>query len=140
MGTAIGPVALRGRLRMVSRICAAVLALFTVLAVSGPLAAAEARQNFTLVNKTGYDIEKVFVSPSKSDDWEEDVLGKDTLDDGDSWEIKFHRATKTCKWDLKVVYSDDNSSAIWYDIDLCSVSKITIRYNRKSDKTTASFD
>ncbi len=70
------------------------LALFTVLAVSGPLAAAEARQNFTLVNKTGYDIEKVFVSPSKSDDWEEDVLGKDTLDDGDSWEIKFHRATK----------------------------------------------
>ncbi|TDU00659.1 MULTISPECIES: hypothetical protein [Azorhizobium] len=125
---------------MVSRICAAVLALFTVLAVSGPLAAAEARQNFTLVNKTGYDIEKVFVSPSKSDDWEEDVLGKDTLDDGDSWEIKFHRATKTCKWDLKVVYSDDNSSAIWYDIDLCSVSKITIRYNRKSDKTTASFD
>ncbi|WP_332118121.1 hypothetical protein [Azorhizobium caulinodans] len=125
---------------MVSRICAAVLALFTVLAVSGPLAAAEARQNFTLVNKTGYDIEKVFVSPSKSDDWEEDVLGKDTLDDGDSWEIKFHRATKTCKWDLKVVYSDDDSSAIWYDIDLCTVSKITIRYNRKSDKTTASFD
>ena len=106
----------------------------------GSAHAAEAKQDFTLINRTGYDIDAVFVSPSKSDDWEEDVLGKDTLADGEAWEIKFHRAAKTCRWDLKVVYSDDNSSAVWSNIDLCSVEKITIKYNRSSGKTSATFD
>ncbi len=106
----------------------------------GSAKAAEAKQDFTLVNKTGYEIKSVFVSPNKSDDWEEDVLGKDTFADGDKWDIKFHRAATTCKWDLKVVYSDDNSSAVWTNIDLCSVEKITIKYNRGSGVTSASFD
>jgi hypothetical protein len=101
---------------------------------------AAGKQDFILVNKTGYDISHVYVSPVKSDDWEEDVLGKDVLEDGDAWTIKFNRSTSTCKWDLKVVYADDDSTAVWKNIDLCSVSKITIRYNRKSDTTSATFD
>ena len=108
--------------------------------VAGNAFAAEAKQDFTLVNKTGYEIKSVYVSPSKSNDWEEDVLGKDTFADGDSWDIKFHRAAKTCKWDLKVVYSDDDSDAVWDNIDLCSVSKITIKYDRKKNVTSAIFD
>ena len=42
--------------------------------------------------------------------------------------------------DLKVTYSDDDSSAVWEKIDLCTVEKITIHYNRKSDETSATFD
>ncbi|MGU3496040.1 hypothetical protein ACLBXM_18520 [Xanthobacteraceae bacterium A53D] len=128
---------------MKAQVFAAAMALMTMggflLPASGALAS-EGKQDFTLVNKTGYDIEEVYVSPSRADDWEEDVLGKDVLEDGDSWHIRFTRAAKPCKWDLKVVYSDDGSSAIWYGIDLCSVSKITIRYNRNSDTTSATFD
>jgi len=115
----------------------------SLLAFAGlmtPAAAQEARQDFTLVNRTGHDISEVYVSPNKSDDWEEDVLGDDELEDGDSTTIRFKRATRTCMWDLKVVYSDDDSSAIWKDIDLCRVSKITIRYNRSSDTTSADFE
>lgn len=108
--------------------------------LNGGAQAAEAKQDFRLVNKTGYEIKHVYVSPSKSDDWEEDVLGKDTLDDGEAWNIKFHRSVTTCKWDLKVTYADDDSSAVWQNIDLCEVERITIRYNRKSDTTSASFD
>ncbi|MFG1398409.1 hypothetical protein [Roseixanthobacter pseudopolyaromaticivorans] len=93
-----------------------------------------------LVNNTGYDISHVYVSPTKSDEWEEDVLGKDILEDGDSWKIKFSRSTRTCKWDLKVVYDDDDSTATWKNIDLCTVEKITIKYNRKSDTTSAIFE
>ena len=107
---------------------------------SSALLAAEARQDFVLVNKTGYAISEAYVSPSKSDDWEEDVLGRDTLADGEAWEIRFHRTVKTCKWDLKVVYEDDNSHAVWDSIDLCTVGKITIHYNRKSDTTSAEFE
>lgn len=125
---------------MKSIILAATLAFGALAGLSGASYSDEAKQDFTLVNKTGYELKAVYVSPSKSDDWEEDVLGKDTLGDQEEWEIKFHRSTKTCKWDLKVVYSDDSSSAEWSDIDLCSVEKVTIRYDRKADKTSATFD
>ena len=117
------------------------LALFAAGASFASSASAqEAKQDFDLVNKTGYDISHVYVSPTKTDDWEEDVLGKDILSDGDEWEIKFQRATKTCKWDLKVVYADDSSSAYWRGVDLCTVGKITVRYNRKNDTTSAEFE
>ena len=43
------------------------------------LAFAQGKQNFTLVNQTGYDISEVYVSPANSSDWEEDVLGEDIL-------------------------------------------------------------
>jgi hypothetical protein len=102
--------------------------------------AQEAKQDFTLVNQTGYEIKEVYVSPSKSNDWEEDVLGEDTLSDGDQQDIAFSRSTKTCQWDLKVVYSVDDSSAEWSSIDLCKVGTITIRYDKKNDKTSATFE
>ena len=102
---------------------------------------AESRQDFLLINRTGYDISEVYISPAKADDWEEDILGSDdSLDDGEQREIKFHRVGKTCLWDLKVVYDEDDSTAVWHDINLCEVSKITIKYNRKTDTTTATFD
>ena len=115
-------------------------AMAAVLLVTSPVRAADAKQDFKLVNRTGYVLSKVYVSPSKSDDWEEDILGEDTLANGESQEIKFHRSEKTCKWDLKVVYEIDNSHAVWKDIDLCEVEKITIHYNKETDKTTATFD
>jgi hypothetical protein len=62
------------------------------------------------------------------------------LEDDESRLIRFKRAGKTCMWDLKVVYDEDDSSAVWNDIDLCRTHKITIRYNRKTDTTSATFD
>ena len=117
--------------------------LFAALLLSGiatSALAAEAKQDFTLVNKTGYELDAVFVSPGHGDAWGEDVMGRDTLDDGESVHITFKRAEKSCEWDLKVVYKVDDSSAVWHDIDLCTVSKITIRYNKNTDKTTASYE
>ncbi len=123
-----------------SIVSALLLSLAVTWGAVGGARAAEARQDFVLVNKTGYTISEVYVSPTKSDDWEEDVLGRDTLDDGEAWEIRFHRAAKTCKWDLKVVYEDDDSEAVWPAIDLCAVGRITIHYNRKTDTTSADFE
>lgn len=87
-----------------------------------PASAQQARQDFTLVNRTGYDISEVYV------------------EDGNSTTIRFKRATRSCMWDLKVVYSDDDSNAVWKDIDLCRVAKITLRYNRATKTTSAEFD
>jgi hypothetical protein len=120
-------------------LCIAVIAL-SIGGTSGAAFAEDAKQDFRLGNKTGYELKELYVSPSKSDDWQDDVLGKSTLGDGEYADIHFHRDARPCHWDLKVVYSVDSSSAVWNDIDLCTVEKITIRYNKDADKTTASFD
>ena len=111
-----------------------------VAALTGSAQADEAKQDFRLVNKTGYEIKEVYVSPSKSTDWEEDILGDGVLGDQEGRDIHFHRSVKSCHWDLKVVYTVDSSSAIWNEIDLCTVEKITIHYDRKNNVTRATFD
>jgi hypothetical protein len=116
------------------------IALCGFSASVGSASADDAKQDFKLVNKTGYELKELYVSPSKSDDWQDDVLGQSTLGDGDAANIKFHRATKACHWDIKVVYSADSSSAVWSDVDLCSIEKVTIHYDKDADKTTANFD
>ena len=102
--------------------------------------AQESKQDFALVNKTGYEIKEVYVSPSKSSDWEEDILGEGVLESGASREIRFHRSAKSCHWDLQVIYTIDSSKAVWNEIDLCSVEKVTIHYDKDADKTSATFD
>jgi hypothetical protein len=93
-------------------------------------------QDFTLVNETGVEIDKVFVSPHDSDDWEEDILGKDTLPSGESVEIKFDRDETAAKWDLKV--EDKQGNAIeWTDLDLLKISKLTLSYDAATKKATA---
>jgi hypothetical protein len=111
-----------------------------VLAFAAPAFAQEAKQDFKMVNATGYELKALYVSPSKSDDWGDDILGQDVLSDGQVVNVHFSPKVHTCKWDLKVTYSDDNSNAVWQDIDLCTVEKITIHYDRKNDVTRATFD
>lgn len=123
------------------------LKLFSAIVLAGALAAAsqgpasaQAQQDFTLVNATGYPLRAVYVSPGKAESWEEDILGQDIMPDGEEAAIAFSRDETGCDWDLKVTFDDDGSNAVWYGIDLCSVSTITIEYDRNTDTTTATFD
>ena len=61
------------------------------------------QRDFRLVNRTGYVVDQVYVSPTKTDDWEEDVLGRDQLADDDYVDISFSGKTNTCMYDLKLV-------------------------------------
>lgn len=93
-----------------------------------------AAQDFVLVNKTGVEIDKVYISPHDADDWEEDILGKDTLPDGQNVEVKFNREETAAKWDLRI--EDKQGNAIeWEDLDLLKISKLTLNY--KDNKATA---
>lgn len=115
------------------------LGLSVATLLVAPSALADGKQNFTLTNKTGYTISEVYVSPSKASSWEEDVLGRDEMPDGEAFEIEFSRAEKSCNWDLKVVY-DDGTPAEWSGFNLCEVSSIQIFYDRKQDKTWAEYE
>jgi hypothetical protein len=116
------------------------LGFFLALVAIPAAQAQDARQDFKLVNQTGFTISELYVSPSKTDNWEEDVLGDDELENGKSTTIRFNKNTRTCAYDLKIVYSDDEDDAIWNNIDLCRVSTVTLYYDRSTKKTRATFD
>ncbi len=94
-------------------------------------------QDFTLVNKTGITISHVLVSPHDDNNWGEDVLGKDTLADDDSVEIKFSRSESAEFWDLKVVDKDGNS-IVWANLNLLKISKIKLHLD--GQKATAELE
>lgn len=97
---------------------------------------ASGKQNFILLNDTGYTIRELYVSPRKARDWEEDVLGRDQLPNSEFRTITFDRSEKVCAWDLKVVY-DDNEEVYWETFDLCTISFILISYDEKKRETNA---
>lgn len=94
------------------------------------------KQDFTLVNRTGYTVEHVYVSAASANSWEEDVLGEDTLPTGDLVNIGFEKGQRGCQYDLKVVY-DDGDTSEWRGINLCSIAKIAIFWDRKAGTTRA---
>lgn len=97
-------------------------------------ATTEGAQDFTLVNSTGVEIDKLYISPHGSDDWEEDILGRDTLPDGHEVDIKFNRTEKAKMWDLRIEDSKENAIE-WENLNLLEISKLTITY--KDGKATA---
>ncbi|MPN52273.1 hypothetical protein SDC9_199929 [bioreactor metagenome] len=92
--------------------------------------------DFSLVNKTGYVISEIYVSSASTSDWEDDVMGSDVLGKNESVDIEFEKGSKGCKWDMKVVY-DDGEEAVWENLNLCSISKVSLRYDRKKGDTWA---
>ena len=95
-----------------------------------------AAQDFTLVNKTGVEIHKVYISPHDKDDWEEDILGKDTLPNGENVDIKFHRNETAEMWDLRV--EDSKGNAIeWENLNLLKISKLTLFYENGKARAEA---
>jgi hypothetical protein len=100
-----------------------VIALF----VTATALARVGKQDFVLHNQTGVEIHQLFVSPHSTDDWEEDVLGKETLADGESVKITFEDREKHVHWDLKVVDGKGNSIE-WEDLNLIEISEVTLHY------------
>ena len=82
-----------------------------------------------MVNQTGIVIHELYVTPHDSDDWEDDILGEDTLPNGSEVDIKFSRKEKAKLWDLKVVDADGNSVE-WENLDLLDISEVTLHYKK----------
>jgi hypothetical protein len=93
-------------------------------------------QDFTLVNRTGYQIDEVYVSRSSARNWGHDVMGRDSLED-DHWvKITIDAPEHACRWDLKVKYSDGDE-ATWSDLNLCNIEKVSLYWDRKREVTRA---
>lgn len=97
-------------------------------------ALAQMYEKIKILNSTGYTIAEIYVSPTSTNDWEDDVLDIDVLPDGNDVSIDFRRAVDTCDWDLKVVYADGDE-AIWDNLDLCEDWHFELFYNDRTGDT-----
>ena len=100
-----------------------------LLALAGSLWADNAELDFTLVNQTGKDIHYVYIAPTESEDWGDDVMGEDVLMNKDKVDITFSPKSKATHWDLQVEYEDGKTST-WEDLDLSEINVLTIKIEK----------
>ena len=73
-------------------------------------ARAQGAQDFTVVNKTGVEINALYVTPHNAKDWGEDILGADTLPVNEELDITFAPKERAKLWDLRVEDEDGGGS------------------------------
>ena len=91
-----------------------------ILACAAP-GVAWASQDFTLVNRTGYPIQSIYVAEAGA---------------AEEVDIGFDRNTQACRWNVLVKYRDD-TRAVWSNLDLCSVTRFALFWNPRTLETVA---
>jgi hypothetical protein len=82
--------------------------------------------DFKVHNKTRVPIQELYVSSSATDNWEEDVLGRDILPAGRSTMINFVGNHRGCLFDVMAVFSDGDE-VVKSRVNLCRISDLTFR-------------
>lgn len=82
-------------------------------------------QDFDLVNRTGKVINYVYVSEVSKSEWEEDVLGQDTLANNAKVKITFGDNATECYWDVRAVDASGGKYT-FYKQNLCTLSEIVV--------------
>ena len=86
-------------------------------------AAIAAPQDFTLKNRTGHVIVTLNVSPSSSNQWGPDILGREVLANNEDASVTFDREEDHCLFDIRVTY-DDGTANDERGVNLCEVSEV----------------
>lgn len=82
-------------------------------------------QDFTIENNTGFVIYDVYVAYANEDEWGEDLLENDYLEDGESLKINFSGYDfEACSFDVMIGDLDGNYFMVT-DVDLCTVATLT---------------
>lgn len=102
---------------------AIVFALLLVSMYAGQAAAGV--QDFTIVNKTGVEITKMYISPSSMEKWDKDILSVDTLSVDAECDILVSRSENTEVWDLRII-GHDGTTVQWPNLKLNDFSKIIL--------------
>jgi hypothetical protein len=71
-------------------------------------------------------ITEIYLSAVSTNDWEEDVLGDEVLDPGDSVTVEFAFDETECRWDLMAVDRNGNE-VVWENLNLCGIGTITLK-------------
>ena len=82
---------------------------------------------FTLHNTTGVIIHAVYVGPSESDDWGENLLEpEETIDDGSDIDVEFAPDESVELWDMRV--EDGGGNALnFHEINLLDAETVILK-------------
>ena len=97
-----------------------------LVAVTATSALAD-RRNFTVVNNSQIVFAHLYIAATDSESWEEDILGKDVLAPGESWDITFSKydgEAGKCLYDVKVIGKSGEEGKL-LKVDLCAVTTVT---------------
>lgn len=102
--------------------------LLTLTAVAASLLAAPAFAEdltFTYTNKTGSAVTHFYASPSASNEWGDDILGRDVLNPGEAGTVTIADGERTCTYDLRSEFSDGD--VVQEDkVNLCELGSYTL--------------
>lgn len=105
-------------------------------APSVPSTADQAALGLELVNKTGYAIKEIYISPAAAGAWQKAPFSK-PMADGESVKITSQPGADAPMSDMKIVWVDEGEVTQLKDLKLAKASKVTLYYNADNDKTTA---
>ena len=96
--------------------CLSILLLATTILVPGisltnsKAIAQSGAVTFKLINGTDKVMTEFYASPPSTSDWEDDILGVDVLNPGDSITIKIDDGREDCNYDFRAVFEDGTES------------------------------
>lgn len=100
--------------------------LFIWIFVQSGIVSAQNEVKFTLVNKTGFDLIDIYISPTGQNQWGEDLfLG--TFNNFEAKDFTMKTAEKICLYDLKAVKLD-STELVFKNINLCKMLIVTLLY------------
>jgi hypothetical protein len=78
------------------------------------------KSDFQIINQTDIAITELYLSDSSLDSWNNDILGSDVLNSGNSTRVNFaDMSNDRCLYDIKAVFSDGQEVED-YRINVCT--------------------
>ena len=78
-------------------------------------------RHVTIKNRTGWTMLRFYASDSRSDDWEEDILGSDVLESGQDVRINIDDGSGACIYDFKAEFTN-GQTLTRYNINVCQIA------------------
>ena len=97
---------------------AGILGMLGVVVMS-PVVHAENRE-VRIINETDRTMVRFHASNAGTSDWEENMLGWDSLRSGGSFVADIDDGSGYCRFDFKAVF-DDGRTAVKYGVDVCRI-------------------
>lgn len=88
-------------------------------------AAGVAEVKFNLENATGYTLTHLYLSPAASDDWDNDILGEQTVPAGETAEVSIDDGVESCMYDLRADFDDGDAIDV-RGVDVCKIEGTTV--------------
>lgn len=115
------------------------MTIFAAFCLTATASFAADDRDFTVVNRTGYTIRFIGVNAPGDDNFNENELNG-LMAEGSTVDVKFDKGDKGCMWNMVVAWEGYTQAVIFKDMDLCKISKVTLRYDNASKVTSYAWE